>query len=153
MAYTNLCRAYNETEHPDLAITACNSALKLNPGDGESYYYLGRAYDVQGKTAEANAAFKRAVTGLLDFTSKNPDYSDGFYLLGNSYLSDRQRDKALDAYNKCLELSPKFVKAKVNLGLIYVFKKNKTAAMEQYNQLLTMDPAYAAKLKAEIDKM
>lgn len=152
-AYTNLCRAYNEVKNYDLAISACNSALRLKPGDGETYYYLGRTFDAQGRTADANTAFKRAVTGLIDYTDKNPTYSDGYYLLGNAYLSDRQRDKALEAYQKCLAISPRFVRAKVNLGLIYVFKKDKAAAMNQYNQLLTMDPAYAAKLKAEIDKM
>jgi hypothetical protein len=50
-------------------------------------------------------------------------------------------------------LSPRFVRARYNLGVIQVVKKNKTAAMEQYNSLLALDPTLAAKLKTEIDRL
>lgn len=153
LAYTNLCRAYNETKQYQLAITACNSALKLNPKDGETNFYLGRSYDFLGKPSEATKYYERAVVGLVEYTKNNPEYSDGFYLLGNAYFADNQRDNAIDAYGKCLALSPRFVKAMYNLGIIQVLKKNKDAAMEQYNNLLQLDAALAAKLKIEIDKM
>jgi tetratricopeptide (TPR) repeat protein len=160
LAYTNLCRAYNDlgTEKKDaaqyqLAINACNAALKLSPNDGETYFYLGRSYDLQGKSADATRYYERAVKGLEAFTKDNPDYSDGFYLLGNAYFADGQYDKAIGAYRKCLELSPRFVKARYNLGIIYTINKNKSAAMEQYNSLLALDQTLAAKLKTEIDKL
>lgn len=153
VAYTNLCRAYNETKNYDLAVSACNSALRLQPDDGESYYYLANAYVGQGKSVEATRMYTKAVTGLVTYTKNNPAYSDGWYLLGNSYYADRQYDKAIEAYLKCLTLSPKFLKARFNLGINYTRKKNKTAAMEQYNLLLPADATLAARLKAEIDKM
>ena len=74
-------------------------------------------------------------------------------MLGNALFADKQFDKAIDAYLKCLSLSPKFLKARVNLGISYTRKKNKAAAMEQYRILLPADSALAARLKAEIDKM
>ena len=167
LPYTNLCRAYNDTGEFQLAVNSCNQALRIMPGDGETHFYLGRAYDLlanqaetAGRTAESNrskreatANYDKAVTGLVKFTRENPDYSDGFYLLGNAYFADDQADNAIAAYLKCLELSPRFVKARYNLGIIYALNKNKAAAMEQYNSLLAIDQALAAKLKAEIDKM
>jgi tetratricopeptide (TPR) repeat protein len=153
MAYTNLCRAYNDTKQYDLAITSCNAALRLQPGDGETYFYLARAYNLSGKTVEATRLYGLAVKGLEDYVSKLPDYSDGWYLLGNAYFSDNQRDKAIDAYSKCLQLSPKFVKAMYNLGLVYVRKKNRSGANEQYNRLTPLDARLATALKAEIDRM
>lgn len=153
MAYTNLCRAYNDTKQYDLAITACNTALKLQPGDGESYFYLARTYNLTGRTVEATRLYGLAVKGLEDYVSKLPDYSDGWYLLGNAYFADNQRDKAIDAYSKCLQLSPKFTKAMYNLGVVQVRKKNKLAATEQYNRLVPLDARLATALKAEIDKM
>ena len=153
LAYTNLCRAYNDLKNFSDAVSACNSALKLNPGDGETYFYLGRAYNLTGKSVEATKYYGLAVAGLEDFTSKNQNYSDGWYLLGNAYFADNQRDKAVDAYLKCLTLSPKFVKARYNLGIIYTRKKNKPAAMEQYTSLVPLDQKLAEALKAEIDKM
>jgi tetratricopeptide (TPR) repeat protein len=152
-AYTNLCRAYNEVKSYDLAINACNSALRLLPNDGETYYYLGNALVGQDKSVEATRMYTRAVTGLQEYTAKNPNYSDGWYLLGNALFADKQYDKAIEAYQKCLSLSPRFLKARVNLGITFTRKKNKSAALEQYNLLLPADAALAARLKAEIDKM
>jgi len=152
-AYTNLCRAYNETKEYIKAITACNSALKLQPGDGETYFYLGRAYNLTGRTSDATLYYEQAVKGLIEFTKANPDYSDGWYLLGNAYFADNQRDKAIEAYRQCLVLSPKFTKARYNLGIIYTRKKNRAAAMEQYSSLIPLDLKLANALKAEIDKM
>ena len=153
VAYTNLCRAYNETKSYELAIGACNTALRLKPGDGETHFYLGRALNLTGKSVEATRQYRLAVTGLEDRTAKNSSAADGWYLLGNAYFADNQRDKAIEAYLKGLELSPKFTKARYNLGIIYTLKKNKPAASSQYDLLLSLDPKLAASLKAEIDKI
>ena len=153
LGYTNLCRAYNDNKQYELAIGACNKALQLQPGDGETYFYLGRALNLSDKTVEATKMYSLAVKGLEDYVTKLPDYSDGFYLLGNAYFADNQRDKAAEAYLKCLELSPKYSKARYNLGIIYTRKKMKPAAQEEYNALVKLDPKLAELLKTEIDKM
>ena len=152
-AYTQLCRAYNDIKSFDQAIGACNSALKLNPGDGETYFYLGRAYNLSGKTVEATKYYGLAVKGLEEYTKKNETYSDGWYLLGNAYYADGQRDKATTSYRECLKWSPKFAKARYNLGIIYTLMKNKPGASEQYTALVRLDAKLAEQLKAAIDKM
>src|SRR5690606_19538289 len=123
MAYTNLCRAYNDLNRPETAARECNNALTLKPGDGETNFYLGRSYDLQKRPAEATQYYRRAVAGLEQFIKERPDYADGYYLLGNAYFADNQRAKAIDAYNKALELSPMFTKARYNLGVIYSLEK------------------------------
>ncbi len=152
-AYTNLCRAYNETRAYDLAVKECNTALQLKPDDGETYLYLGNANVGQGKTVEANRLYTRAVAGLEDLTRKSPGQSENWYLLGGAYYADRQFDKAVEAYTKSLSISPKFLKARFNLGIVHTRKKNRTAAIEQYSRILAADANLAARLKAEIDKM
>jgi tetratricopeptide (TPR) repeat protein len=153
MAYTNLCRAYNDLNKPELAISACNNALKIRPDDGETYFYLGRANDLLDKPAEATKFYKRAVTGMEAFTQQNPTYSDGFYLLGNAYFADGQLEKAIAAYSKCLEMSPRFARARYNIGMVQLQQRNKSGATEQYNILIGIDRALATKLKTEIDKV
>ncbi len=153
LGYTNLCRAYYEGKKPELAVGACNSALRLQPEDGETLFYLGRASNDLGKTADADKFYRRALVGLLEYTKNNPDYSDGFYLLGNTYAEVGQNAKAIEAYKKCLELNPRFTKANFNIGIIQIIEKNKAGALEQYNALLQTDKALAEKLKAEIDKL
>ena len=153
MAYTNLCRAYNDVGKPELAISACNNALKINPEDGETFFYLGRANDLLNKPAEATKLYKRAVAGLVNYTKSRPDYSDGFYLLGNAYFADNQNEKAIEAYNKSLEMSPRFGRARYNLAMVQLQMKNKVGASEQYKLLVGIDKDLATKLKTEIDKM
>ncbi|HEX8246820.1 MAG TPA: tetratricopeptide repeat protein [Pyrinomonadaceae bacterium] len=152
MGYTNLCRAYNDTKQYALAIQTCNKALAINPGDGETNYYLGRAYQLQNKGAQATAYYKKAVAGLVEFTRQNADYSDGYYLLGNAYYAVDQNANAIAALKKCLEIAPKFAKARFNLGSIYLLSGNKPAAREQYNVLREVDAALAAKLLDAINK-
>lgn len=153
MGYTNLCRAYNDSKKYDDAIRECNNALRLKPGDGETYFYLARAYDFKGRTADATKYYRSAVSGLGAYTKQNPGYSDGWYLLGNAYFADNQFDKAVEAYQQCLKLSPRFAKARFNLAQVHIRKKNKVGALEQYNSLLAMDAALAALLKPQIDRL
>lgn len=153
MAYTNLCRAYNDQGKFLMAIAECNSALRLKPGDGETNFYLGRAYKGAGRAAEAARAFDRAVEGMEKLVQESPDSIDAVYLLGNAYYADDQLDKAIGSYTRVIELNPAFARARFNLGIVQTVKRNKAAALEQYNSLLTLDPALAAKLKAEIDKL
>jgi len=153
MGFTNLCRAHNDLEQYQSAITACNNALRLNPNDGETYFYLARAYKQSNRAADASRAIDKAVPGLEKFTQDNPDYSDGFYLLGNAYSENGNFEKALEAYRKCLTLSPGFYRARYNSGAIYVHLNNKTEAMAQYQALLPLNADLATKLKAVIDKM
>ena len=103
--------------------------------------------------ADAAKAFKKAVTGLVEFTEKNPNYSDGFYLLGNAYFSDNQLQKAMEAYRRCLEISPRFSKARHNLGVVHVKRREKDKALEQYNALLNLDKNLADSLKTAINSM
>jgi tetratricopeptide (TPR) repeat protein len=153
MAYTNLCRAYNDLNKPEMAIRECNNALRLRPGDGETHFYLGYSNSLLGRTAEAERNYRLAVAGLEQFTRENLTYSDGFYLLGNAYFANGQIDKAIAAYKKSLELSPGFPRAVYNLGFVLVQKKDKAGALEQHRILSQLDTKRADQLKKEIDKL
>ncbi|QYO66570.1 tetratricopeptide repeat protein [Leptolyngbya sp. 7M] len=153
MPYTNLCRAYNDLRRYDLAITACNNALRIKPDDGEALFYLSRANRALGRTAEANRLTKRAVAGLEELVRLNPAYSDMHYLLAGAYYDDGKIDKALSSYMRTLELSPNFVKALFNVGIIHIVAGRKAEALEQHRRLAAISTKYADMLKAEIDKM
>ncbi len=152
MAYTNLCRAYNDAKEYQLAITTCNNALRINPGDGETYLYMARANEFLKQTDKALDLYKKAIDGLLKFTQANLDYSDGFYLLGNAYFALQKDNEAIAAYNKCLQLAPRFAKARFSLGYTYLIKGDKPKAREQYNLLRSIDANLAEKLRQAIEK-
>ena len=152
MGHTNLCRAYNDMELYAQAVTACNKALQLNPGDGESNFYLGRAHDKLNRKDVAAGYFKKAVDGLVKLTNENSDSSDGFYLLGNAFYAAGDREKAIGAYKKAITLSPRFAKARYNLGVVYIVEEKPDLAREQLNALMEIDSKYAAKLRQAIDQ-
>jgi tetratricopeptide (TPR) repeat protein len=150
--YSNLCRAFNDLKEYQLAISACENALRLNPSDGETNFYLGRAYDLLLKPEEATKYYKQAVLELEELTRSKPNNSDGFYLLGNAYFADNQTVKATEAYKKALELNPGFARAHYNLGYIYFLKKDISSALEKYNVLLKINAGLAEKFKKAIEK-
>jgi len=150
--FTNMCRAYNDLKLYDSAVQACNDALRIKPGDGETFLYLARAKEAQKKSTEATVFFARAVTGMVEYTRQNPDNADGFYLLGNAYYATEQRSKAVTAYLKALELSPRYVKARFNLGYIYAQLGDHKSAKDQYDMLMVLDSTLAAKLLPNIEK-
>jgi tetratricopeptide (TPR) repeat protein len=152
LGYTNLCRAYNDTTQYQVGADQCKKALEINPGDGESNFYLARAYDFQKLTNMATDYYKKAVVGLNEFTKNNPDYPDGYYLLGNAYVAVNDKPNAIGAYRKSLELNPKFAKAIYNLALTYQSSGNKKAAVEQREALQKVDAALADKLTAALSQ-
>ena len=150
-AHTNLCRAYNDRENYPAAVLSCNNALKIKPGDGETFLYLYSANTGLGKKALAADYLKKAVAGLQSFTKDNPTDPDGFYLLGNALYNDNQIKKAIESYQESIKLSPNFMKANYNLGNAYFYDGNSNAARSQYDKLLALDKNYAGKLKQTID--
>ncbi len=151
MAYTNLCRSYNDTKQYQMAISTCNNALRLSPGDGESYLYMARSYEFLKQPDKALENYKKAIDGLVKFTQQNPDYSDGFYLLGNAYFAVQKDSDAIAAYNKCLQIAPRFAKARFSLGYTYLIGGNKAKAREQYEELKSIDADLAEKLRTAIE--
>lgn len=151
-AYTYLCRGYNDKKDYKKAITACTDALKLNPNDGETNFYMGYAHDASGKPDVAATYYKKAVTGLIEFTNRYPDFADGYYLLGNAYASTGEKEKAIESYKQSLVFSPKFKKARFNLGIVYIQKNDLVSAKAQYTALLELDKVLAEKFKESLPK-
>lgn len=147
IGYKYMCRAYNDSKKYPQVITFCGEALKLDPNDGEANLYLGRAYAITNKPNLAPKLYEKALSSLVEFTRKNPDASDGYYLLGGAYFANKQLDKAIEAYKKSIQLNPNFGKARVNLGVVYFENRNVEAAREQYNALLKIDKVKAEELK------
>lgn len=150
--YATLCRVYYETKQFQQARQVCETALKLNSNDGATSVYAGFTSLSLNRDDIAKDFFKKATVQLLEYTRANPDYFDGFYLLGNSFYYAEQPQRAIQAYLKTLELNPKFTRARFNLGLAYFVNKNLPAAREQYNALLKTNRDLADKLLAIINK-
>jgi superkiller protein 3 len=151
MGYTNLCRALNDLGQYREALSRCQGALNLKPGDGETLFYLGRAHEALKNMAEAKRAFAGALTGMREYVRQNPNEEDGHYLLGNIYMSNGQPRLAIDAYRTAIRLQPRFPFAISNLGVTYLLVGDRQAALAQYRELLSIDPTEAGKLLRKIE--
>lgn len=165
MAHTNYCRAFNDQgeflhsrqafrmaqREFNNAINQCKRALTIEPNDGETNYYLGRAYFFLDNNELSDRYYRKSVGGLIRFTENNPDYSDGFYLLGNAYFATGQNAEAIKAYEKCLSITPRFARVRYNLGYVYFQEGNETAAREQHDMLQKLDAKLAKRLMSVIE--
>ena len=122
----------------------------MKPGNGESQYYLGRTHQLKGNTKTSDSFYRKSLNGLEEFVDNNPDDADGFYILGNAYLTTKQYSKTVATYRKCLEISPRFAEVMFNLGYTYHLMENNPEARKQLSDLEKIDPKKANVLKGLI---
>jgi tetratricopeptide (TPR) repeat protein len=118
----------------DAAVEVLREQTKINPFDNYSYIMLGRIFQTQRKYEEAEAAFrkhieilpldkwahgylglllvecrkyKEAIPELEQAISLNPDQEDNYQIgLGRAYANLGQAEKAAEAFDRAIELSP-----------------------------------------------
>jgi tetratricopeptide (TPR) repeat protein len=66
----------------------------------------------------------------------NPEDALGWYYLGRTKYNENRFDEALAAFERCLKLQPKDVKAEDNLGLAYEGLNRTEEAMAAYRQAI-----------------
>jgi tetratricopeptide (TPR) repeat protein len=73
--------------------------LSTHPDDSEVLFTLGLMSKTQGRYAEAEEFYQRAI-------QKNPEFTEAFSNLGNVYLAMKQTDLAIASYQKAIDLNP-----------------------------------------------
>lgn len=70
----------------------------------------------------------------------NPNSAQAQFELGNAYASKGQWSQAQAAYQKAIELDPKFQSAYANLGVVYYQLEQLDLAASQYQKAMELDP-------------
>jgi tetratricopeptide (TPR) repeat protein len=92
------------------AIEAYKQAIRINPNDAYTYYFLGSAYYSLSLYKESIEAYKQAI-------SINPDYIKPHFFLGISYHLIGDKSSALNEYKILRNLDINF--ANDLFGMIY----------------------------------
>ena len=87
--------------------------------------------------AKALEFFKAA---LPDTNTKYIDSAPIFFYIGNIMSFNKEYDKAIDFYNKTIELNSLFTMAFNNRGACHWLQKQKEQALSDFNQSLKIDP-------------
>ena len=80
------------------------------------------------------------LTYLRGLVAQGQRDADIYFYMGNSLFSLEQLDSAIVAYGQALEQDSTYVKAWVNLGLVYDDQHQGAAARRAYEEALKIDP-------------
>jgi len=134
----------------DAAEAQFRRALQLRPDDGTIFTHIGLCYAMRGDDARAIRCYQRALELLPD--SPEPVVhrfrAEPYYYLGIAYtdLADRQagdaqdRQLAIDAYRRAIQIEPNYELAMINLGLVYASEQRYDDAIDEYRQALLVNP-------------
>lgn len=106
-AYATMAFCHQELAHPPEAIAAWQKAIAGNGSVAEWHYRLGKIYEGQGAMIAAAPELEKAAA-LLD-VKMLPTWSwaaDAYFLHGETAQKTGQKDKAIKAYTRFLELAP-----------------------------------------------
>jgi len=108
-------------------------AVALDPDFASAYHAMSWAYGNQGYRSEEKKLLKKALE-LSDRLSEREKFS----IQGGYYLrqSEKTYDKAIEAYEKLLELYPDDLGANNDLGLLYRIVEEWDKAIESYEACL-----------------
>jgi len=149
---------------------ANEKAVEIDPEFAEAWSNLGGTHAALQNIEARNAAFRKAkslshkltekaryniernyalfierdsdksLRLLLEYAEKYPKEKLTFERLGNYYWSRGDIDRAMEEYNKVLELDPKNGRAHNYLGDIYVKKGIFSKAIEHFKKYISLSP-------------
>jgi tetratricopeptide (TPR) repeat protein len=101
--WNNLGVAYRANKRDDDAVTAYKKAIELSPNDPGFHFNLAVA--LRRKTEKDPDQIPAAIAEYEKATGLDPSNADAWFDLGYMYKQDHQNDKAIEAFNKDLELN------------------------------------------------
>lgn len=104
--------------------------------DVNTFYILGLSYSKLNMFKEAEEELKQAIY-------LNPKFTEGYHYLGLLYFQKKDYSKAIEKWNKILEIEPDFSNKYIvlnNLGMVYEKKQMTDKALEYFLQALQLAP-------------
>lgn len=120
-------------EQYDEGEQALKKQLKKSPANVKLYVFYGNLYDRQGKQAEADAQYQKAIERVAS------DYT-AITQLANTFVTNAKYDLAIKTYERGSELFKDPTRFAFNLGELYRRKGDTPKMIEQYLTALSTDP-------------
>lgn len=108
---------------------------RLNQGiPGRSIAVIARCL---GAVVLAGALLAAPVASAEDDSA-----ADEYFKLGNEYFNGKLYDKAVEAYEKCVEARPTYKEGWYNLGIAYSKQRKYRKEVDAYKKAVEIDPRY-----------
>jgi tetratricopeptide (TPR) repeat protein len=131
-AHANLASFYFQEGRLKKAEDQLNIAMKIQPNQVDTLFYLGMVYTDQGRLAEAKELLEKAL--LLNAKDERV-----LYRLGVLYEKLGQENLAQNEYNKALTLKPELEPVRLRLGQLYSKAGRFKEAEEQFKKVLELN--------------
>jgi len=132
-AWNNLCVAHNMQMEYNLALDACNHAVRVRPDYQLARNNLKWAEDEMRSAQQAIAAAEQ-----LAPASRN---ADSYLVEGLNFLHIGNNEQAIKAWQRALELDPKNALAANNIGIARMAEKQPEKAIPWFEKALVLDPS------------
>ena len=122
-------RAKNFTK----AVEQFKRVLFLDQNNTEALLHIGFIY----KSCREYVKSYKCFTRIIKYEPRNPH---AYYGLGKLYQSMNDKDdEAFENYNKCIEIDPNYLKALIQLGVLFLKHKNYDKSLEILERVYTLD--------------
>ena len=147
--------AWNEQQY-DEALKRFQQVLTIDPTQAAAYVHLGVNYTALERFDEAMAAYRQAerlqpnfahlvqqslnLIEHLQRARERPDDPLVHFQLGTIYSDDGRSDRAIEAFEKVVALTPELPQGWLYLGINYEAEARYAEALEAYAQVLVLEP-------------
>jgi tetratricopeptide (TPR) repeat protein len=108
---------------------------------GSDLYFEHRNYlPLSGMVFWRNFVWEDSIILWKDTLKKNQFNYRAHYNIGNAYLREGSRDKAIEHYKRVIDLSSNFADAYVNLGVAYTSRGSMREVMELFQTAIDIKP-------------
>ena len=118
------------------AVTACESALKIEPNLAAACQTLGKVMQVRGEIEQAKQWYEAAL-------DRNPNLPEVYANLGSLYAQGKQWEKAIANCEKAIALAPNFAAAYRQLARVWTQLQKREEAAECWYQAFKIEPNWA----------
>ena len=169
MTLVKLGELYYLVKKYDLAFEKINEGLKINKYYSDGYFWKGMIYKDKKEYSKAKSNFMTAVEqdpdnfkaymqmGLISIELNEkealdhfnaavrikPESTEGFYARGYYYQTNDQLDKAIQDYEKVIQLDSTYTSAHYNLGILRYELKLVDLAFLDFSRAIKTNPKYA----------
>ena len=159
----------HQTGRNEAAVELITKAIAGNGRVPAFHNNLGNALRAQGKLAEAEASYLRALSGKPDYVEAHynlgvalqergrlaeaaasyeralkhrPNHVEAHSNLGNTLQAQGKPDQAMASYRRAIALKPDFAQAHGNLGNVLKLQGRLAEALDCYDRALALKPDY-----------
>lgn len=138
LLYNNRGNIYFEMGNYVEALKNFKKASELDPIYSERLYHLGIS-----NYLKEESVIDDAIKNLEQLAKKNMHKAKDIHDLGVAYMERRMYDKAIEAFNKAINIDPNYLSAFINLGFAYQYKEDYVKAIQAFEKAIILNPKSA----------